>query len=302
MSEYQVECVAKTGCVLGEGVLWDDENGYVWWVDIKNPAIWRYDCAAGGVKSWKVAERIGFIARKQSGGFIGGMKSGLFDITLEKDRAITRLRVDYQRDGDDDRINDGYVDGKGRLWFGTMDDREVASTGWLNRHDRADEVIRCDGPYVVTNGPCVSPDGKILYHVDSWQRLISAFSVDEGGNLSNKRDFVRFLPEWGFPDGVICDGEGFVWAGHWAGSRLTRFTPTGEVDRVIAFPVSKITKCVFGGPDLMDLYVTSAALATDPAKEPLAGGLFRVKTDIKGWRGISLPGKVVLWVRKSDVF
>ncbi|WP_038818318.1 SMP-30/gluconolactonase/LRE family protein, partial [Pseudomonas syringae] len=38
-----------------------------------------------------------------------------------------------------------------------------------------------------------------------------------------------------------------------------RFAPDGSVDRIVDLPVSHPTSCVFAGPDLQTLYVTSAA-------------------------------------------
>ena len=37
-----------------------------------------------------------------------------------------------------------------------------------------------------------------------------------------------------------------------------RYAPDGSVDRIVALPVQKPTSCMFGGPDLTTLYVTTA--------------------------------------------
>jgi sugar lactone lactonase YvrE len=70
------------------------------------------------------------------------------------------------------------------------------------------------------------------------------------------------------------------------GWELVRFTPKGEVDRVIAMPIEKPTKIAFGGRGLDTLYVTSIA-AQDPS-QPQAGGLFALRvpgvTGLPTWR------------------
>jgi sugar lactone lactonase YvrE len=84
---------------------------------------------------------------------------------------------------------------------------------------------------------------------------------------------------------MTVDAEGRVWLGHWGGWRITRFTPDGEVERVVEMPVSRVTSCVFGGPGLDVLYATSAGInvaGETMEREPLAGGLFEIPVGIKG--------------------
>jgi sugar lactone lactonase YvrE len=84
---------------------------------------------------------------------------------------------------------------------------------------------------------------------------------------------------------MTCDAQGGLWVAHWGGWRVTRFTPSGAVDRVIEMPVAQVTSCAFGGPDLDRLFVTSAAInlgEADLEKQPLAGGLFEIDPGVKG--------------------
>lgn len=272
------------GCTLGEGVLWDEREAAVYWVDIKDPSIHRFDPASGEHRRWGMPERVGFIVRRRTEpGFLAGLKSGLAIVDLDGDDAPIEPLAGYQPGGPDDRINDGFVDAEGRLWFGTMDDRESEPTGYLHLYDGRGAPKRCDGPYVVTNGPCASPDGRTLYHTDTMGRTIWAFDLHADGLLANRRLFVRFEDAtWGSPDGMACDADGHVWVCHWGGARITRFAPNGEVDRVIPMPTAQITKCAFGGADFRTLWITSAAIGLDRDKDEFAGDLFRVDLDIAG--------------------
>ena len=77
------------------------------------------------------------------------------------------------------RLNDGYVDPAGRLWFGTMHDGETEASGALYCLEAGPSVRRWDRGYTVTNGPAMSPDGRTLYHVDTLGRVIWAFDAQD---------------------------------------------------------------------------------------------------------------------------
>jgi len=278
-----VETVARSRTEVGEGPRWDDELGCLWWVDIKRPALLRFDPATSAVDRWPMPERVGFIVRRRDrAGLVAGLKSGLALVTFEGERAHVEPFAAYVAAGDDDRINDGCADTAGRLWFGTMDDAEERPTGYLHRYVAGGVPERTDGPFVVTNGPAVSAAGDRLFHVDSFGRTIWRFRLGADGSLGERALFVRFEdPSWGVPDGVICDADDHLWVAHWGGGRVTRFAPTGAIERQIAMPTPQITKCAFGGPELTTLYVTSAAIGRS-ADEPEAGALFRIETDVRG--------------------
>jgi sugar lactone lactonase YvrE len=75
------------------------------------------------------------------------------------------------------------------------------------------------------------------------------------------------------------DSQGYIWNARWDGSCLLRLTPGGEVDRIIELPVSRPTSCVFGGPNLTTLYITSAA---SPLDHPLDGAVLAIEVDVPG--------------------
>jgi sugar lactone lactonase YvrE len=68
--------------------------------------------------------------------------------------------------------------------------------------------------------------------------------------------------------------------------QLTRWNPiTGQLLAEIPVPAFNVSSCAFGGPDLTDLYITSARKgmnAAQLAKYPLSGGLFCIHTTIQG--------------------
>src|SRR5207249_2953359 len=87
-----------------------------------------------------------------------------------------------------------------------------------------------------------------------------------------------------FSAGTMC-GLPEIRSARWGGWKITRYDPTGKVEREIQLPVQCPTSCAFSGANLDELYITSAwnELSVEQKKnQPYAGDLFRVKTDTKG--------------------
>ncbi|MDB5454813.1 MAG: gnl, partial [Caulobacter sp.] len=255
----------------------------LWFVDIKGERIHRFHPATGATRSWDAPAQPGFLAPVAGGGFIAGLKTGLhrFD---PASGGFERL-ASVEDPALDNRLNDGFVDATGRLWFGSMHDLEETLTGALYRYDGAGAPVRIDAGYCITNGPAVSPDGQTLYHTDTLERVIWAFDLAADGSLSNKRLFVAVDRPGAYPDGPIVDAEGCVWTGLFGGWGLARYSPAGELLSRLELPVANVTKAAFGGPDLTTLYITTAWKGLDDAQrtaQPLAGGLFAARVDVPG--------------------
>ncbi|MES1191115.1 MAG: SMP-30/gluconolactonase/LRE family protein [Steroidobacter sp.] len=278
----EVECVWPLGAQLGEGAMWSAEEGALWFVDIKGRHIHRFHEASGETRTWTTPEFSAFIFPASNGKFMCGLKSGLYEFEPASGTFTLRVRVDAEYRNN--RLNDGYVDQSGRLWFGTMDNLERNPTGSLYCFSDS-QIRRMDMNYIVTNGPTISPDGKTLYHIESTKRIVYAFDVDGRGMLDNKRIFVKIDEPNDYPDGPAVDVDGNVWIAMFGGWGVRCYSPQGKLLQVIKLPVANCTKVAFGGDDLKTLYVTTASVAlTDEQRkqQPLAGGLFRVRVDVPG--------------------
>jgi xylono-1,5-lactonase len=277
-----IECVWPIGAVLGEGPVWSAAEQALWFVDIKAPSIHRYHPASGAQRSWPAPARVGFVLPTAAGWLIAGLKTGLHRFNPETGN-FTLLHV-VEPHTPNNRLNDGFVDSEGHLWFGSMDDDEAEPSGALYQLT-ATGCVRRDPGYVVTNGPAESPDGRVLYHTDTLAGVIYAFDRARDGSLSSKRVFARFGPGEGYPDGPIVDSEGCLWTGLFGGWGLKRFSPKGELLSSVRLPCSAVTKAAFAGDDLKTLYITTAHVALDAEQrrqQPLAGGLFRMRVDVPG--------------------
>lgn len=276
-----------SGCSLGEGALWDHRTGTVLWVDIKAQAVWRYHPETGRHVRTDVPDKVGFVALTPDPDVaIAGFRSGLVRLDLRDGRHDPIVPVEPGLPGN--RINDGHVGPDGVLYFGTMNDEETDATGAFWRWD-GQRLDRFRDGFVVTNGPAVSPDGRILYATHTTRRTIYAHDLGREGP-GEPRAFVRFPDGWGHPDGMAVDAAGHLWVCHWGASRITRFRPDGTAERVVPVPTAQVTKCAFGGPDLSTLYITTAASGHDPTIDPMAGHLFAVETGIRGLRANIFEG------------
>lgn len=282
MAPIHPECVWRVGATLGEGAVWHAASRCVVFVDIKGRRLYRYDPHTDVRRSWAAPGQIGFALPNVDGSWVCGVQGGLYRFDFASGIFSRTLPVETGRPGN--RLNDGYVDRTGALWFGSMDDAEREASGQLYRVGRDGRLNVRDSGYVITNGPTASPDGRTLYHTDTLQRVVYAFDLGDDGSLERKRVFAN-IDGSGCPDGMAVDEEGCVWVALFGGGRIERFSPDGRCIGRVDFPCSNITKLAFGGDDLQTVYATTARKGlTDEAllREPLAGGLFAFRAPVKG--------------------
>jgi len=268
---------------LGEGPVWVERDRALWFVDIKKQQIHRYDPASGARRSWDAPEQVGFILPAERGGFVAGLQSGLYH--FDDNSGAFDLIVKVDEDIPANRLNDGTVDPKGRIWFGTMDNQERDRSGAFYCFANGKLTRTAIGNIAITNGPAVSPDGRILYVVDTLRGTIDAVDIDDDGTLGERRSYVRIDPSEGHPDGPTIDAEGCVWISLYAGWEARRYSPTGELIERVRFPVANITKIAFGGDDLRTVYATTARQLLSReniAKQPEIGDLFEFTADVPG--------------------
>ena len=268
---------------LGEGPVWVERDAALYFVDIKSQQIHRYDPADGSKRSWHSPEQVGFILPAQDGGFVAGLQSGLY--RFDEGSGGFDLIVEVEPEIPTNRLNDGVVDPAGRLWFGTMDNGERAKTGAFYCFDGGRLTRTGLDGIAITNGPAVSPDGRLLYFVDTLGGTIDCAQIHDDGTLGEPRPFAKVDPKDGHPDGPTIDSEGCVWISLYAGWEAWRYSPQGDLIERVRFPVSNITKIAFGGDDLRDVYATTARQLMRPdeiARQPQIGDLFEFRAAVPG--------------------
>jgi len=273
--EARLEIVAGPLAELGEGPCWDSRDGLLLWVDILAGRVIRYDPADGSYDSIDIGQSVGAVAPRLAGGLVLAVRDGF--AFLDTGAQAMRLVAAVETDRQGNRMNDGKCDRAGRFFAGTVGENNQVAAGTLYRLDADHRVTQIIGGVTISNGIGWSPDERLMYYVDSHTRRVDVLDYDPStGSVDHRRPFVKLPSGTGLPDGLTVDAEGFVWVAIWDGAAVHRYRPDGRLDGVIPVPVSKVTSCTFGGPNLDVLYVTTAAdvLPTSGRRAPGSGALF----------------------------
>lgn len=279
-----VEIALDARADLGEGPLWDDRAGVLWWVDIMRGLVHRFDPATGDDRTYDAGQPVGAVGLRERGGLVMAVKDGFATLDVASG-AVTPL-VDVEKATSGNRMNDGYVDARGRFWAGTMPTDESGPTGALYRLDADHSTTTILTGISCSNGIDWTADERTMYYIDTPTQHVDVLDCDPGsGTVSHRRPLVTIPKGEGSPDGMVCDVEGGLWVALWGGAQLRRYTPGGALDVVVHLPAARVTKCAFGGPDLDVLYITTASTGlsgAQRAEQPHAGSVFRCRPGIRG--------------------
>ena len=280
-----VELLVDAHAQVGEGPLWDEERQVLYWVDILSSLLYIYDPATGENRALDVGRHVGTVVTRASGGLMLAVREGFASFDLETQELT--LIADPEAHITGNRFNDGKCDPAGRFWAGTMAYENPTNQGSLYRLNTDLSVNKMFGDVAISNGIIWSLDHTTMYYIDTLRKNVRAFDYDvETGDISNERVIINVPEEIGMPDGMAIDSEGMLWVAHYGGSCVSRWNPsTAQLLEKIDLPVTQVTACAFGGPNLDTLFITSAAQELDAAeleRQPLAGGLFSIKTPYQG--------------------
>jgi sugar lactone lactonase YvrE len=289
----QIEVVLNAGAAIGESPTWASAERALYWIDVKRPALYRYDLVTGRQRSWNVGSDIGaFALLADSAGAVVALREGVFRLEFASGSLVRLAPPPF--DPGLFRFNEGACDSAGRFWIGVMFDplegKPPAQPSSLHRFTLDGRLVLQPDTAELHNGMAWSREDSLFYLTHSRTGEVFAYTFDaQRGQLGQRKLFAKVASNDGIPDGAAVDTEGGYWCALHGGSRLRRYTATGELDREIALPVSQPTMCAFGGEALDELYITSASDNLSPEqrkREPLAGALLRVRC---GARGIPRP-------------
>jgi sugar lactone lactonase YvrE len=278
MSSPRVRRIGSTRDQLGESPVWDGRTQRLYWIDSLAGMIHRIDPVNGELRDFHAPAPVGSMVLRGDGGAMLALQHGFarYDFERRELTSIVKIGCDHPMV----RLNDGKVDPFGRFIAGTMHHgraQDEPALGGLYLL-QAGAVTLLDTDFGVSNGPCFSPDGAILYFGDSARRSIWSYDYRRDGPPANKRLFADTNALNSGPDGATVDADGYLWSVLVRAGALARFAPDGRLDRTVELPVRHPTSVAFGGPDLDILYVTSISKSTNlSASEPDAGGLFAIE-------------------------
>ncbi|NQY93236.1 MAG: SMP-30/gluconolactonase/LRE family protein [Campylobacteraceae bacterium] len=275
--------IPNSKSILGEGPLYNELENSLYWTDIKDKKIYKYDLKTKETNSYQFNKAIGSFAFTTNNELIATTNDGYEYLNLKNKNTI--MINNPEENLPDNRFNDGKCDKNGRYFAGTMDNNEEEIKGSLYCLD-GNKIQKKESDLFISNGLGWNSDSTKFYLTDSPKRVIYIYDYDlKTGNLSNKKVFANIKDEDGYPDGLCIDDENHIWSAHWNGWKITRYKPDGSIDATYDLPVPKVTSCNFAGKDLNTLYITTAAFGLSEEelrKAPLSGHTFILETEVKG--------------------
>lgn len=264
--------------VVGECPIWHPFDKKLYWIDIPEGIIFRYDPETGNHEEFYSGEVIGGFTIQEDGSLLLFLERGAVKILKDGE---TSTVIDEIYEELDTRFNDVIADPEGRVFCGTMPAKDNKAR--LYRLDTDGSITKILDGIGISNGMGFTPDRKQMYFTDSPGGKIYLFDYDlETGKIKNQSVFVTVPESEGVPDGMTVDKEGCIWSARWDGGCLIRYKPDGKEDLRIQFPAKKVSSVTFGGKDYTDIYVTTAGGDKREEEGPDAGALFHLNLDIQG--------------------
>ncbi len=293
MRKIPSEVVLAAGATLGEGACWFPGEQRLYWVDILNCEVHRFDPATGADEMRRTPCHVTLVQPTTRGDLVLGTRDGI--ARMEFDSGQFTPLCDPEADLPGNRFNDGKVDPRGRLFAGSIayDGSDKKANLWRIEPDLS--FTRLIDQVGNSNGLGWSPDQKIFYWTDTKTGCVFAFDYEaETGDIRNRRVAVEVDKAVGRPDGLTVDAEGFLWTALWGGSGVARWDPSSGalVDKVTC-PALNVTCPAFGGPDLDVLYFTTAQKGREGAESAAAegsGDLFAATPGVHGLPGFAFAG------------
>ena len=281
----QCEVVLDARAELGEGPAWDAPAGILWWVDIDRREIHWFDPASGSDEAVAVELGVTAAVLRGEGNLLISTTAGIaFAARGDGVAEVEEIEVLEKIPGN--RMNDGKCDPAGRYWTGSFTEHGGPATGSLFAIEPDLSVRTMLTEVGCSNGLGWSPDSSTMYFNDSPTQVVQVFDYDPAdGRISGRRTMPLRLPsDKAQPDGMAMDAEGNLWIALWDGHAVHCYSPQGALLEVIEVPAKQVTSCAFGGSDLTELYITSAATGLEPAaiESTHAGAMFRAIPGIAG--------------------
>lgn len=284
MKEYAAEVASDHAWQLAEGPVWDDARERVLWVDIAAGDVHIGTLDGDRVvptSSRHVDDTVGAVVPAASGDLLVAGRRAVHLLTAEgRLTEVARpVREDERR-----RFNDGACDPRGRFLVGTLSLGEPAYKESLYRLDPASGVTVLDDDLALSNGIAWSPDGSVLYTVDTTPGTVWARPYDAASGKCGRRE-TAFTVRDGSPDGICVDTDGNLWTAIWGGGEVRCFSPQGEILATVRVPAPHTSSVAFVGPDRDRLLITTAKdelSDADLAAYPASGHLFLADVPARG--------------------
>lgn len=279
----KVELIIDAKAALGEGPIWDYDKKILYWIDIINKQLRIFDPKTHIERKIILNQQIGTVVVGTNERLVLALENGFYFLDLETEETSFIANPESNIPGN--RFNDGKCDPAGRFWAGTLSKEKGKANLYCLNTDLS--ITKKIDNVTTSNGIVWNMETKKMYYIDTPTNEVWGFDYDvESGEITNKEVVIKIPNGEGGPDGMTIDSDGMLWIAHWGGWKVSKWNPKiGRRLEEIKIPASQVTACAFGGDNFDELYITTARVGIkdeDLKEQPNAGGLFRVKTDVKG--------------------
>lgn len=284
MKRIQARAATQETFDLAEGPVWDDQHDRLIWVDI----------TAGRVhQGILVGDHITVTRTLEVDSFVGAAVPGPGEDLLVAGRcALHRVGPDGRivtswpvlPPESASRLNDGSCDPAGRFLVGSLSLGERRGDETLVRLEPSGQLMVLDDDLALSNGLGWSPDGRILYSVDTIPGVIWRREYDVLDRTVGPRHELFHVPD-GSPDGLAVDVEGNLWVAVWGAGQVRRHRPDGKLLAVVDVPAPHTSSVAFVGPQRDRLLITTARAELSTAQLasfPESGRLFLADPGVTG--------------------
>lgn len=273
-------------CELGEGPLWHPERGQLFWFDILNKKMLSQK--DGTALEWSFDELFSAAGWVDHETLIVASETALWRMDLETGQ--TDRLVALEADNMVTRSNDGRADPWGGFWIGTMGKSAEPKAGAIYRYYKG-ALRQIVGDITISNAICFDRTRCCAYYTDTptGQVMRQGLDLESGWPLGAPEVFLDLTKEGLNPDGAVVDADGNIWIAQWGASRVAAYDPMGKFVKAVLVGGEQASCPAFGGAELRDLYVTTAAEGMDAAVLAQApeNGLVFVKNNVA--QGVAEP-------------
>jgi len=292
----KIDSIGNPRCHLAECPLWNETEGGLYWTDILEKRIWKYQPDENSIQmEWEGDLMVGGFAFTADNDMVLCTHKGIYHLSRtsgSENRSALTLLFDIPLSADE-RFNDITTDPKGRILAGTLNKRR--RDGILYRLEKGKEPAAILHDIGTSNGMTFSLDLRYFYHTDSHARTITRYDYDlDTGDICDPQIIYQGLEANGAPDGITLDLEDHIWVACWGGSKVIRIDPEGQMLQQIPVPARQPSSVVFGDAKMDALYITSACegcvdldKGIDAQGRYLGGEVYRIHPGVRGrkeWR------------------
>ena len=280
---------------LGEGPVWDMPRERLLWVDILAGDVHEGTLVDGQVEVTRTTHAdltVGAVVPSADGRLLVAGHTALLELAEEP---VSGVHLPVLPDGSGRRLNDGACDPAGRFLVGSLALTGRSRTEILCRLEDDGQLTPLDDDLSLSNGLAWSPDGHLLYSVDTLPGTVWVRGYDPvTGAVGPRRPH---LDVDGLPDGLCADTDGNLWIAVWGQGQVRCYAPSGRVLHTVVVPAPHTSSVAFAGDGLGTLVITTATdglTAEQRRRYPDSGRLFTAPVEARGlpstpWNGHGLP-------------